>query len=203
MADIEFLPLPRTASPEPEPKPAQGGVIHSPEAAPPAITFRSLTPEEIQREVEPDYAATQNHVPDPAISTFIGAFSGNDLLAYLCLQVKLHAQPLVIRQGHGAVLPGLVHAAEAHILATAGPQWVYLFTPAGKLAQMASAMGMQLEPWVVMSKLVAPAMPPKPAFEVVQAKVSEPGPFLDEGYQARPGDDAWKSLGFDTPKGLQ
>ena len=123
---------------------------------------RILTPEEIQSYVAPQYAATGNPLPDPATSQFIGVIRGGKIVAALGLQVKLHAQPLMIDDGHGAVLPALVKAAERIILERCGPQWVYLFTPAGKLTQLAQSLGMQLEPWCVCSKLVAPAIPDKP-----------------------------------------
>lgn len=188
MAEIEFLPLPKK---DPEPQQME---IPIPEAEPVRTSFRTLTPEEIARECGPDYAKSGNPLPDPAISAFVGAFAGDQLLAYLCLQVKLHAQPLVIRPGNASVLSGLVHAAETHILATTGPQWVYLFTPAGKMAQMASAMGMQTEPWVVMSKLVAPEAPAKPVFEVIPPEAHESGPIFDDTYQARPNERAWDAF---------
>lgn len=129
-------------------------------------SVRPLTPEEIQRECRPDYEATGNPLPDPATSTFLGVFKGGDLLGYLCLQVKLHAQPLVIRHGQGSILPRLIHEAEKFILERSGPQWVYAFVPAGKLSQIAQTMGMTLEPWNVLSKLVAPEVPPKDPISV-------------------------------------
>jgi len=126
------------------------------------MEFRSLRPEEIEPICGPDYAASGNPLPDPRYSTFLGAFNTDgSCVAYLCLQIKLHAQPLVIRDGWARVLPGLVAAAEAHILSTAGPQWVYLFAPAGKLSALAQSLGMQMEPWVVLSKLVQPPIPEK------------------------------------------
>jgi hypothetical protein len=115
---------------------------------------RELTAEEIQRYVKPGYDATNNPLPDPSISTFVGVFRGGKVVASIGLQLKLHAQPLQIEEGHAGVLPVLVAAAERIILQRTGPQWVYLFAPAGRLSQMASALGLQLEPWVVMSKLV-------------------------------------------------
>ncbi len=197
MAEIEFLPLPSTSSEGSERvKSAQS----SPEAGAPttpsaSTIYRALTPDEIQANVFPDYAASGNSLPDPGISTFIGAIQGSKVIAYLCLQVKLHAQPLVIRPGHQAVLGSLVRAAEDHILRTAGPTWVYLFTPAGKLTQLAQSMGMQLEPWCVMSKLVQPEPPPRAVFEVIAHEVPDPGPFPErDEYQPRPDDEAFDSL---------
>lgn len=115
---------------------------------------RELTPEEIQQYVKPGYDATNNPLPDPSISTFVGVIRGGKVVASIGLQLKLHAQPLQIDEGQASVLPALVAAAERIILQRTGPQWIYLFTPAGRLAQIAQHMGLQLEPWVVMSKLV-------------------------------------------------
>lgn len=125
--------------------------------------IRVLTADELERYVYPQYDASGNPRPDKSTSTFVGVLRGGRVVAFLGLQVKLHAQPLFIEDGYQSILPSLVDAAERIILAKCGPQWVYLFTPAGKLTQLAAHFGMQLEPWCVMSKLVAPAVPPKNA----------------------------------------
>lgn len=206
MAEIEFLPPPRALSSD-----SVAGVrIESVPAAqveaasagsPAAIRFRPLTPDEITREVLPDYTRAGADLPDPAISKIIGALQDDKVIGYLVLQLKLHAQPLVIRTGYQNVLSGLVHAAESHILSTAGPQWVYLFTPAGKLTQLAASMGMALEPWCVMSKLVQPDLPAKPVLEVAPAPIPitaaeiEQHPGIDFSHDAPVYDDsAWDSL---------
>ena len=115
-----------------------------------------LTADELALYVRPDYDATGNPLPDPRYSVFLGVVRDGEVLAYICLQLKLHAQPLVIKPGHAAMLPRLVAAAEDHILQTTGPQWVYLFAE-DSLVKMATAMGMQLEPWHVLSKFVGPS----------------------------------------------
>ncbi len=208
MAEIEFLPPPRSSSEASDRVESPAASAHPTStgdgaqstaraSSPPTdkIIIRPLTPEEIAEHVAPDYFATGNPLPDPAISTFLGLFTPDGKVSYLCLQLKLHAQPLVLRPGHQQFLSALVHAAESHILSTVGPTWVYLFTPAGKLAQIASAMGMQLEPWVVMSKLVQPEAPAKPAFEIVSHPAPDPGPFPEQdNYQSVPDDSAWETL---------
>lgn len=135
---------------------------------------RELTQEEIQQYVKPGYDATNNPLPDPAVSTFVGVFRGGRMVASIGLQLKLHAQPLQIEDGHANVLPALVRAAEDIILKRAGCQWIYLFSPPGRLAQIASAMGMQLEPWVVMSKLVTPPEPSRVIVDGVPSLTVEP-----------------------------
>ena len=127
--------------------------------------IRVMTPEEVQAE-ESIFAQNGAKLPNPAESVFIGAFRGGKRVAFLVLQAKLHAEPLFIEEGHSAVMPALVKAAERYILQKVGPQWVYLFAPAGRIAQMATAMGLQMEPWVVMSKLVQPELPAKAAVDL-------------------------------------
>jgi hypothetical protein len=123
---------------------------------PNAIERRRLTPAEVDKFVKPYYDRSENPLPNPANSFFMGVVIGGDVVASLCIQAKLHAQPLIIENGYQSVLAGLVAEAEAEILRAAGPSWVYLFAPAGKLAQLATSLGMQMEPWVVMSKYVQP-----------------------------------------------
>lgn len=137
---LELLPLPKPPAPEME--------------------IREMTPEEVL-ELKPIFEQRGGALPDPSISSFIGVFKRGTRVAFLCLQLKLHAQPLMIEEGHSEVFKPLISEVEKFILKKCGPQWVYTFTPAGKLTQLAQAMGMQLEPWCVMSKLVVPEAPPK------------------------------------------
>lgn len=211
MAEIEFLPPPTpaasTESRRVEPVSATPDALEPAPASslapdPGRTSFRSLSSDEIAREVAPDFLRTGNPLPDPSVSRIIGAFHPDGALAaYLVLQVKLHAQPLVIRPGAQSVLPGLVRAAEAHILATVGPQWVYLFAPAGRLSALAQTMGMQLEPWVVLSKLVQneQTLPEKPALKITEQELSDyPGvelaPPQDPDPAADLDDSAWDGL---------
>jgi hypothetical protein len=129
--------------------------------------YRELTTEEIEQYVKPHYEASGNSLPDPRYATFVGIIRDGVVLASLGVQVKLHAQPLILSEGHANLLPRLVSLAEETILRKSGPQWVYLFAPAGKLTQLAQSMGMQLEPWCVLSKLVAPELPEKPPIELL------------------------------------
>jgi hypothetical protein len=78
---------------------------------------------------------------------------------------------MYIEPGYSNVFKPLVAAAEAHILKVAGPQWVYCFTPAGKISQLASSMGMQMEPYCVMSKLVTYDPPAKHVIDLSEAEV--------------------------------
>lgn len=142
---IEFLPAPGSAPEDYE---------------------RELTPEEIESYVKPKYEAAGSPLPNSGESIFIGLIRGGKIVGALGVQVKIHAEPLMLDPGYAAALPALVKAAESHILSKCGPQYVYLFTPAGRIAQLAVSMGMQLEPWVVMSKLVMPEVPTKTPVEL-------------------------------------
>lgn len=128
--------------------------------------IRVMTPEEVAAE-ESVFAAQGASLPDTRYATFIGVFRGGKRVAFLVLQIKLHAEPLLIEEGHSAVLGPLVSFAERYILEKCGPQWVYLFAPAGRTAQLAQAMGMQLEPYVILSKLVQAETPSKGVTELV------------------------------------
>ena len=144
-------------------------------------SIRLLTPEEI-KSVEHIFTAQGASLPNPSVSVFIGAVKDGKVLGFLVLQLKLHAEPMYIEDGHSDLFLPLVSAAESHILKTTGPQWVYLFAPAGKVAQLATKIGMQVEPWVVLSKLVYPEMPTKSPVEL-QPILQENLPLEDERIQ--------------------
>lgn len=137
------------------------------------ISYRELTPEEI-KSVEPVFAATGNPLPDPGISTFVGAVEDGKVVGFLVLQVKLHAQPMWIEDGKSQVFAPLVAEAERTILKKAGPTWVYLFAPAGRLSQLAQSMGLGLEPWNVLSKLVQPETPAKISVDMLPMVDQQP-----------------------------
>lgn len=160
---IKFIPPP---TPNTEPTASN---------TPPADGVRVLTQEEIQT-VAHIFTQAGASLPDPAMSVFIGSVVGGEVVAFLVLQVRLHAEPMWIKDGHSTVFSSLVTAAERHILKTTGPQWVYLFAPAGRVQQLAHVAGMQMEPWVVMSKLVVP--PPVSATPLVDLM-----PTVEEGEQ--------------------
>lgn len=134
---------------------------------PDLVEERVLTAEEIQKFIKPIYDEGGFQLPDPATSVFVGVVEGGEVLAFLGLQVMLHAEPLWIKDGKASYLTSLVHSAERVILERAGPQWVYLFAPAGKIARLAEHLGMRLEPWCVYSKLVLPSTPVKPMTTLV------------------------------------
>ena len=127
--------------------------------------IRVLTAEEIQT-VEPVFKATGNSLPDPTTSCFVGAVRDGKVLGFIVLQVKLHAEPMWIEEGHSDLFLPIAKAAESVIITRTGGAWVYLFAPAGRISQLAQSMGMQIEPYVVMSKLVVRDTP-KPVVELM------------------------------------
>jgi hypothetical protein len=137
--------------------------------------IRIMTPEEIALE-EPIFAATGNPLPHPSSSVFFGVFRGGKRVAFVVLQTRVHVEPLYIEEGHSAVLPSLLKYVEEYILRQAGPMWVYAFTPAGRITQLARSFGMQMEPWVVMSKLVMPTVPAKGVADLSVEPVYESPP---------------------------
>lgn len=121
---------------------------------------RVLTPEEIET-VKPIFESKGVGLPNPANSVFVGMVEDGKVIAFLVLQIKLHAEPMWIAEGRSNLFKTLVAEAEKYILQQSGPQWVYLFAPAGRISQLAQSMGMQLEPWNVLSKLIVHEVPEK------------------------------------------
>lgn len=124
------------------------------------LEVRVLTPAEI-KSVESVFADAGATLPDPQTSLFVGAVMDGEVQGFIVLQLKLHAEPMWIKNGKSELFLKLVAKAEETILAKSGPQWVYTFTPAGRISQLAQSMGMQLEPWCIYSKLVTPKIPSK------------------------------------------
>ncbi len=143
---------------------------------PRAREIRELTPEEVQTvaKIFADHGAV---VPDLKASVFVGAVQDGVVLGFIVLQPKLHAEPVWITPGQSQLFVPLVREAERVILQKFGPQYVYLFAPAGRVAQMAATMGMQLEPFVILSKLVMPEFPGKPLIFMTGENLQDDGPI--------------------------
>lgn len=120
---------------------------------PSKIEYRELTPDEVASLI-PIFQGQDAVFPRPEYSRFVGAVEGGKVIGFIVLQIQLHAEPMWIEEGRASIFKGLITEAEKTILRTSGPQLVYVFAPAGRVSQMATSMGMQLEPWVVLSKLV-------------------------------------------------
>jgi len=121
---------------------------------------RELTADEIKT-VEYLFTEKGHPLPNPNESTFVGYIREGKVIGFIVLQIKLHAEPMWIENGHSDIFSALVREAERTVLRRCGPAWVYTFAPAGKVSQLAQAAGMQLEPWNVFSVLVMPETPSK------------------------------------------
>lgn len=152
-----------------------------PPPPPPATRaeFRVLTPQEVQT-LEPIFVSAGAVLPDSTYATFVGAVEDGSVKAFLVLQAKLHAEPMYIEPGYSHLFTQLVKTAE-DVIITSCPTgaWVYLFAPAGRVSQLAATVGMQTEPYVVMSKLVAPDTPIKPPVSLTPKVEPEPMPIQD------------------------
>lgn len=137
--------------------------------------YRMLTVEEVNSSpfITQAFAQANSVLPDPAYSQFIACVEDGEVVGFLVVQLKLHAEPLVIKDGYSDIFLQLVSTAERVILERVGPTWVYLFAPAGRVSQLATHCGMQLEPWNVLSKFIMPDPPARPA---VMADFESEGP---------------------------
>lgn len=119
------------------------------------LDIRLLTPEEVET-LRPIFAEQKAIFPNTQYAFFVGAVEpGGRVVAFLCFQLQLHAEPMHIEPGYQRAFKRMIEVGEQTLLERVGPCLVYTFTPAGKITQLAQAAGMQMEPWVVMSKIVA------------------------------------------------
>lgn len=117
------------------------------------IDVRVLTPEEVES-LRPLFEQQQAIFPNPSSSFAVGAVDAKgNIVAFLFFQLQVHAEPMKIDHPHEALFSRLIKVGEKTLVERCGPTLVYAFTPAGKVTQLAAAAGMQMEPWVVMSKI--------------------------------------------------
>jgi hypothetical protein len=127
------------------------------------LIVRPLTEEEA-RSLFSVFARNGAEFPDLRWATFIGAVAPDGTVSenFLVVQLMIHAEPLNLTPGNEGMFLRLAHAAEEMLATKVGTCDVYCFTPAGKVAKMAQAMGMTMEPWCVMSKRVEGKLPVQP-----------------------------------------
>jgi hypothetical protein len=119
------------------------------------LDVRVLTPDEVES-LRSIFVEQRAVFPNTDYSFIVGAVEpGGRVVAFLCFQLQLHAEPMHIEPKYQHVFKRLIDVGEKTLLERVGPCLVYTFTPAGKITQLAQAAGMQMEPWVVMSKLVS------------------------------------------------
>lgn len=121
---------------------------------------RLLTPEEVAS-LQPIFAREGGELPPPEHSFILGSTAPDGhVVAFLVVQLRVHAEPVWVEKGHESVVMSLVHAAEQTIAEKVpGGCDVFLFAPAGRVSTLAAKAGMRLEPWAVWSKHVEGAIP--------------------------------------------
>lgn len=123
---------------------------------------RLLTPEETAS-LEPAFKAQGQPLPDPQTSFFVGCVENGVVVGWLCVQLRVHAEPMYLEDGHQAKFNSIVHKAEQIIRERIqGACPVFLFAPNKRIAELAEKAGLELEPWYVLSKTVEQLKPVQP-----------------------------------------
>lgn len=143
MERLDFLPLP-----DRQPKKTNGH-----DSAPSPAEVRVLTEAEVES-LRPIFEANGATIPHPQNCFIVGAIENGEVVAFLTVQVCVHAEPMWIAKGHEGLFSRIVSETEKTIVDRGGIVDVYLFAPAGRVAQLAQLSGMRVEPWVVLSKRV-------------------------------------------------
>jgi len=125
-------------------------------------SVRLLTPEEVAS-LAPIFAEAGGQMPAPEHSFVLGSVAPDGhVVAFLVVQLRVHAEPMWIEKGYERLFGSLVHTAEQTIAERVpGGCDVFLFAPAGKVSMLASKAGMRLEPWTVWSKHVEGVIVPE------------------------------------------
>jgi|ERR1041385_162383 hypothetical protein len=165
MERLPLLPLPTRKLEDDTPSPVQlppleagtdAGAGASKSASPASV--RQLTVTEINNFVRPEFESRGNALPDLSQAAFFGVMRDGRLTgSFITLQLRLHADPVLLVEGDEAMLGSLVSAVKQHIVNTVGVADVYVFTPPGNTERLAQLFGMQAEPWTVFSKRVSGA----------------------------------------------
>ncbi len=121
----------------------------------PEYDVRVLTVEEASR-LAPVFTMRDVEPPDPANSFIVGAVTPEGEVSnnFLVAQIRVHAEPLHLTDGHEHLFRRLARTLEFEIANRIGTCDVFLFAPPGRIESMALAMGMEKEPWCIMSKHV-------------------------------------------------
>jgi hypothetical protein len=153
------------------PLPVAGGESREQESEVNAVaSVRLLTPEEIAS-LQPIFEKEGGVIPSPEVSFVLGSVAPDGhVVTFMVVQLRLHAEPMWVEEGHEHLVRSLVHATEKMIAERVpGGCDVFLFAPAGKVAKLAANFGMRLEPWTVWSKYVKGVYPVEPIpGEVIQ-----------------------------------
>jgi hypothetical protein len=137
-------------------------------------TFRVLTAEEVAT-LAPLFEGRGASLPNPETSFFVGAVDDHGKIhGWIVVQAVIHAEPMYIENGYSALFAGIAHQAEQEIAQRLGTTTIFLFTPRGRVAQLAESCGMHAEPWVVFAKTIAGQVPVVPVVPVVTEPEPEP-----------------------------
>jgi len=126
--------------------------------------IRELTLDEIQT-LAPDFEPYG--LPDPRTSMAVGIVRDGRVLGYQFTKLMVHVQPTKLDDSLAHLFSALCRKTEEVILQKSGPTWVYVFAKPGRMAALCESRGMEVEPWVVMSKLVKPELPTRPVMEMI------------------------------------
>ncbi len=132
--------------------------------------IRELTLDEIQT-LAPDFEPYG--LPDPRTSMAVGIVRDGKVLGYQFTKLMVHVQPTKLDDSLAHLFSALCRKTEEVILQKSGPTWVYVFAKPGRMAALCESRGMEVEPWVVMSKLVKPDLPTRPVMEMLPIPVAE------------------------------
>lgn len=124
----------------------------APKPDPEKIEIRILTDGEVAS-LAPDFAAEGAPMPTPPY-TAVGIVADGKIVGYQFLQLKVHVQPTKINKGYAHMFKALCRKTEDVLKERVGSVWTYVFTKPGRMAALAESVGMEVEPWVVMSKFV-------------------------------------------------
>ncbi len=119
--------------------------------------------------MQPIFAREGGELPPPEHSFFLGSTAPDGhVVAFLVVQLRVHAEPVWVEKGHESVVMSLVHAAEQTISEKVpGGCDVFLFAPAGRVSTLVAKAGMRLEPWAVWSKHVDGVVPVQPEVDPI------------------------------------
>jgi hypothetical protein len=135
--------------------------------------IRELTPEEIAT-LAPFFTERGVSMPNAGNSIFVGAIRQGRVVAFQCLQLILHCEPVFIEQGFSHLFLPLWQKAEEILLAKCGPQWMYVCAPTERIQKLAESQGFEAKPWVILSKLIKPREPkPLAVFMELPNEVAE------------------------------
>jgi len=135
--------------------------------------IRELTAEEIAT-LAPFFAERGVSMPSPVSSFFVGAIRQGRVVAFQCIQLILHCEPVFVEQGFSHLFAPLWHKAEEILLAKCGPQTMYVCAPSERIEKLAESQGYERQAYSILSKLVKPPEPkPLAAFMELPDEVAE------------------------------